>query len=314
MNWLFFRFLDRYDVAVEKGGLEPFLRQHLEGLQIPEGQARPQLEVVRSRFPWGIPSTARISHGIYKGIPWRIGLQAGSPTRVYFFTPAFFTFLMLRKVLIPFLRREIIRDGGAGFIGSAFRDAGKVYVLFGHPGCGKTRVLLSAAAAGASFIGDHEIVIFPDGSVYGLFHYLELRLETVRKSKFWKQLRLLQKSKLFLFEMISAMTFRRICFNILVQPETLEIPRSASDSTEKIFIHLAREHQSGPIGKDVFMEALQQYAEIFTRYFGRLFEDESMRQREKENFEKILADSWLWQLPESAAVAPWNEVKAQVNG
>lgn len=169
------------------------------------------------------PNEQIIRRGWYKGLPWQILERSpGQPiTEISFQTPFFHSFLATRMVLIPFLKRQLLRHSAVTLIGSAFVLRGRCYVLFGPPGSGKTRLLLEAIRQGAEFIGDTEIVLYAEGTVEALFRHLEVRLGTVQGTVYAPKIKPSGYFQLYAGEAISFLTLKRLCFNKPVLPAEL---------------------------------------------------------------------------------------------
>ena len=300
-DWIYYHFCGKYHAAVRKSGITKSLRYQLSPLEIRRPPSVP-LKMILCRSASEIPENGvRLHTGRYKGIPWQMGLSEPDETgsmSIYFFARLFPTFLFLRFVLMPYLKRKVVEDGGFSLIGSAFEYSNKRYVLFGYPGSGKTKRILQATSRGARLLGDSEILVWPDGTIQGAFRNLELRMPTVRNGAYWNYLTAAQKCMLFGYQMISQLTFHVVSFNLAVPYDEFGICWSAHSGLDGIhFIYL------DPIDRIEKMAAGEMIAKIRTYEMVRrsyyrdiIYTVEHIKQSENA-MEKIFNRCALWRCP-----------------
>ncbi|MFZ5801926.1 MAG: hypothetical protein ACOY3K_02280 [Candidatus Omnitrophota bacterium] len=214
--------------------------------------------------------------GNYKGIPWAVGILPITEACEYdieFYAPAFVPFMLSRFVLIPLLKKILLRKQGFVFLGAAFQIQQRRLVLAGDPGTGKTRLLLRALERGASLIGDSEIIHLEGERIEPMFPALELRYKTVAGTSFWKKLSLGKRQKLRLFHWLSKMTLRRISLNIAVKPRELGLqPPPSTSAGETCLLYLNRsQERTGIPDNAAILKAWRSYESRYRRIYRDIF-------------------------------------------
>ncbi len=165
------------------------------------------------------------STGSYRGIRWELYKEGSNDAeQFYFYTPAFLDFLLMRVVLLPLLKGKIIQKGGGMLIGSAFCYSGSVFFCVGEPRSGKTELLLEALANGGSVLGDDELLVFPDGKITSAFGELQIRLSSAKNSAISKHLSPIDKSQIWLYEVLSQVSFKKINLALTYPLQTFSLP------------------------------------------------------------------------------------------
>jgi len=306
MTWRFFRFCDHYDIAINEKGITSSLLQEIGSLEVKQSQ-KPIFELTLCAKRLEIPATGfHVLQGKYKGIPWVIASKISSgieSNQVYFHAPLFSTFLVLRQVLIPILKKEISKDGGFSFIGTSFQNGPYRYILFGFPGCGKTRRLLEAIQTGAKFIGDSEIAVTREGEIKGLFKYLEFRYDTVHRTPYWPKLSEQQKLQLFLYRCISVVTQKSVSFNVLVHPKDLGIISGSNQAGSSIvFVHLGGNSKKERASISDIMKGVEDYEKNYRVLFGDTFFNRQDFSITIAVMSQFLPKCSLWKMPVNSSI------------
>ena len=239
----------------------------------------------------------------YKGIPWIMAIDCCNKNqikRVYFYAAYFFTFLVLRIVLVPLLNYFLIKKGGFNILGSAFRYQDRTVFIFGRPGSGKTHLTLQALDKGAIFIADNELLFFENGEIHGLTNEFELRWNTAKDTLFWHQLTPQNKFCLLFYEMISVLSFRTISFNLSFDATDLGIMHTEKERSQNLLvIHLTDEHGEKRSTLESFINAVMNYEKWYQSVFGGLITKyiEDNRSQLKRNMTSFFSDSSIWQMP-----------------
>jgi len=300
-NWEHYDFFGHFRLTLEKHNIPPALKKQL-ALYATSDSSRQDIELVlcrtRHTFPKGI--SHRIG-GRYKGIHWEIGLEYSTPVRaerIYFHAPLFTTFLVTRMVILPCIKRVVVKHGGFSIIGSAFRYQEKTVLLFGCPGSGKTSLLLQALSRGAELIGDNELVITREGNIANVFQDIELRYQSVRATPFWTKLSIWEKTALRFYALLSLLTFHTVSFNVLVSPEQLGLKKDESPSVqgETILIHVKQDLAPTKMEAGEMISAIAKYEASYRRLFGSTFFSEQDFLSGGEAINGFLARCSLWQL------------------
>jgi len=294
-------------IRLDSQGIPVLLRQHLAPYEVAAVDS-PFLELVLCRSPLSMPQLppALQSGGYYKGIPWRIAFerdQEGSPGRVFFYAPVFMAFLAMRMVIIPYIKQCAIAGGGFSILGSVFRYENKTFMVFGHPGAGKTWMMLQALERGASLVADNELLVSADGEVRGLFDEIELRYRTLRGNRYWSRISFGQKLRLLLYRGISLGTLGRLSFNICPTPGDLGVEMMDDDPrAPHIVLQLSPQSRISQMLTDSMVDSVIEYEQWYRSVFGSFFastgagEDWQMRRNLKTFYHRCS----LWRIPLSS--------------
>jgi hypothetical protein len=227
--------------------------------------------------------------------------EQGGQSRIYFQVPYFVDFLFPRVVLIPYLKRSLVTKGGLYLLGSCFSYQDTTFVLFGYPGCGKTRLMLDALNVGAHCVGDNGLVVL-DGAIQSAYDEIELRYYTVRKSLFWHRLAFGKQLRLVLFHWLSVLSRRTISFNVSLPLADLEIgTRSAPRQQKSIFIWLG--HPFRKLALSEAVAAVVQYEQRYRDLYGEVFLSDAYLRRLGRNASDFLAGCPSWCLPSECNIS-----------
>lgn len=303
MEWLYAHLGGEVSLALKNDNLPQALRQLIPGsgaLKSPE----PDLAVTlcRGRRDLSGDEAAHFS-GRYKGIGWSAALkQTDGRDQVFFYAPFFKTFLLSRIVLIPYLKSKIQSRGGFSFIGTAFSYGGTRFILFSPPGHGKTRLLFEALSQGARFLGDSEIIVNKEGRLHTLFGAMEFRLRSIHRSPYMQRLTGGEKAFLWLNYALSLITFKKICFNLCVPFEKLQIkpePNSGNDKT--VFILMKQDAPSGDGKTEDVLNTFRHYETAYRQAYGNLFQYDL---KTAENaLKEFLLGKKIYQVPQRCSFA-----------
>lgn len=299
--WNYYSFSGNFSIAIYNGYIPSGLSDFLKSQKL-DHSIKPNLEIVICRRKHQLPSNASVHYSdIYKGIPWTLKILKNTEDnteRCFFYSFAFTTFLILRTVIIPHLKQEIIKEKGFSILGSSFEFEKTIFVLFAKPGSGKTRLLLEAIDKGAKFLGDNELMITKDGEVKSLFNDTEFRLSTVQGTSFWKNLSRKQKAKLFLYHVISFLTFRLISFNISIPALKTKLTEDDSKNKKRIiFINLSNDDSKQLITPSIVWEHILDYECSYRKLFKNPFFTEKNIHQSEDIIKNILSTALLWDMP-----------------
>lgn len=256
-----------------------------------ENHPTPGLHV---RFARPQPSDGRLLRGRYKGVRWSAAIEERGPcTTVTFHSTVMTTFLSMRMVVLPWLKRRMVVRGGVPVLGTALQVGDVAVVLTGPPGSGKTRLGLSALEHGARFIGDNELAIDERGAVQTLFDEVELRFQTAYGAPVWKRLGRACRARLWLFRLIAAMTARRVTFNITATTEQLGIKAITPAANQLLTLVDVAGRTCADVDLETCITALMTYEREFDDHFGAIIAlDASMLE---QRFREVLPHCQLTQ-------------------
>jgi hypothetical protein len=241
--------------------------------------------------------------GTYKGINWELAFikgENGLINNIFFYSSAFTSFLLLRIVLIPIIKKVLITNGGFYVLGSSWSIMDTTYFLFGYPGVGKSHLTLKAMEAGASLIGDGALLIFANGEIRGLINEIELRYRTIKNTLFQRKINNCDMVKLCFYQIISCLTRRKISFNISIEPSTFGC-KSIIDNPKNrhVAVHLTPANKARKMSLNEFMHKILSWNDWYESIFGDYFsiDPASERNQLKANIEKFLSNCTLWEIP-----------------
>jgi hypothetical protein len=294
-------------IRAASGGLGLFER--LQKFQIPHAR-RPVLELVVCERPGDFPRDIKPHTGRYKGISWSMALEEAhgrADGRVYFYeasgsaSPSFF--LLTRMVFGPRVRRELLCFGGFSLIGSAFHYEDTIFILFGRPGSGKTRLLLAALEAGASLVGDDELVVDREGHVSGLYNHVELRYGTAAGTSLWNRLRTAEKIRLGFYRFVSLVTASKISLNLVKQPEELGLRSSRHTGKGRtVFVHLSSAGTKTKMGPDEVITEIAAYEADYRERYGGIFFGKEDFEKSTSSIRTFLTDCEIWHYPSQSRI------------
>ncbi|MBP9866134.1 MAG: hypothetical protein KBC91_07005 [Candidatus Omnitrophica bacterium] len=242
-----------------------------------------------------LPAAGETLRGRYKGLPWQIvcpQTDKGAPG-YFFYAPFFSVFLFVRTCLIPILKKITIERGGFFLIGSAFSFRETVFILFGKPGSGKTRLLLDMLDAGGKILGDSELMLTADQKVFPAFPYVEARLKTLYGSSCWTSLRLRDKAYLWFCHILSLLSLRRISFNLLLNSadNPWMIPAASPGSFSRCLVLQLRQDLTGvgSLSPEDFWGAVEAYETSYQRSFGKGIYTPQLRELGLSQLKRLLA-------------------------
>lgn len=284
---------DVFKVRFCGGPLPRGLAWQLEPFRSLSGADEKQtIEIVLGKPPRDKP--AAFQHGFYKGIPWQL---SKNENRIFFHAPCFISFLLIRMILTPLFKKHTAERGGFTFPGSSFHLNDEVFVLYGPPGCGKTRILLEALERGAVWIGDNELYV-TGGRIAPIYDELELRYHTVRKLNLWKRLSLRTRLRLIFFAVIQTLTVGRLSFNVLLRPADVFVGQADLPVSHRItMIHLEGHEPPGRMTPDAFAAGLDAHEKHYRERFGSYFFDGKDLEASIHNRSVFLEHCELWRAP-----------------
>lgn len=254
--------------------------------------------------PFIFPRRAENNYtGFYKGIYWRLAFiknGEGHINKIYFCSAGFNSFLLLRIVIIPYLKHILVRNGGFYVLGSSFVVDSKTYFLFGMPGSGKSSITLNALENNAQLIGDGALIISPEGTVSSFLNEIEFRYLTVRNTSFWKNLKADEKIKLQLCHLISQITFRYLSFNISIVPSRLGcIELTDKSQYQHIGISISPDGTFSPISVEELSNKIVAWNCWYNRIYGNYFSKDIEKEIEqmRHNIDSFLSGCYLWSVP-----------------
>jgi len=276
--------------AVYYGVKAAVLRKLLQRFKTTDNE-RVTLELFLCKRRSDIPkNVSQIKSGRYKLIPWVVAMR--SESKIYFHAPFFVSFLVLRMVLLPCLKRDALLAGGIVLSGSVFLYRNRTFLVSGKPGSGKTYILLTALEQGAQFLSDHEMIVRPDRTVLRLFNEIELRYDTIRKTKYWQQLDAPKRIRLWLYNLLSLATGRSITFGLLISPEEIGIhPIESAPFGELYYIWLDKETDVRTSSPSEITEHVLRYEDWYTKRFGSFVLPSDWNDQVRKRLEQFLGNA-----------------------
>jgi len=230
----------------------------------------------------------------YKLIPWQAGLkyENGKLKKIFFYSPAFNSFLFFRLVIIPYLMKEIIKKGGIYILGTAFQlNQQESFFIFAKPGSGKTKAMLSLFEnKNFNFIGDGSFLISHSTCMIPILPELELRYDTVKPFKLWKKLTSKDKVILFIYKLLSNLTLRKISFNISLNPELygFEVINDFEEANHNFILIDNSVEQIKNIDKSQILLSIKQYLADYSKTYYYIYEDDIDSKQLEENIKRFL--------------------------
>ena len=116
-------------IGIEFNGRGNQIKELLKPYQISDSQKN-YVELILSHIhkKTNHPISEEISKS-YKGIPYKLELlkdKMGNPKKIFFSTPLFMDFLVLRMILIPCIKAKLIEAGGFPIFGAVFSYNDKI--------------------------------------------------------------------------------------------------------------------------------------------------------------------------------------------
>jgi hypothetical protein len=233
--------------------------------------------------------------GKYKGIPWQWRNARGEDgSELFEFHSALFTsYFFTRMILIPVLKRELIKRKAALVIGSSFIINNTLYVLTGQPGSGKTSLLLDAIGHGASFVGDDELFVAPGNKVSPLTNFIQLRYYTVKPFPLWKALTFFEKLYLKVTALLSAGTFRFV--NLALERSYIPALTAAPEGTR--CVRFTRADSIREVEASSFIQSILEYEKEYQAIYGSLIYTPQSREALGSILSELLSDHRFFEVP-----------------
>jgi hypothetical protein len=297
-----YNILHTFTIKIYFGAKAPTLKRLYARFESPNLSGAADFDLFLCKKRADIPhDVTRIVASRYKGVPW---VAATAPARgrpdgsIYFYTPFFCTFLAVRTVLNPLIKRELLNAGGFSFIGSACVHENELVLVSGHPGRGKTRLLLSAVERGARFVSDNEIVVSKSTQAQNLCDEIELRHDTIRRTRFWSALSMRQKFLLFFYKLCSVLTFRRVTFGISIPPKQIGIETTRNVGTGRVrYIYLDDVNQPQKMTIGDVRSGFSEYENWYAQLYRELFLTAELRELAAHRMSEFLQSAALWKCP-----------------
>jgi len=238
--------------------------------------------------------------GKYKGIPWDVVIEnphSDKEKRIFFYSKIFANILAKQIVHLPYLKHKCITNGSFLLICSTFSYEGKLFVLFGYSGTGKTNMMLKALEKGAKCVGDERLILFPSGSLIDYSSTMALGYATVKDTKYWNKLSIENKILLWIYHLIFILTKKYVKFNIYLNPEQLGIEKDNHLEGKKvIFVNFVKEGKKCRMSLSETAATILENEDRYQKLYGDIFSLADQRDKTNEMITSFFADSSFWRI------------------
>jgi hypothetical protein len=250
-----------------------------------------------------LPSTPGLKRfgGKYKGIPWQVVIQdseAYQKKRFFFYSTLFAAILAKRIVFLPYLKYKTIANGNLLLPCTSFEFQGRIFLLLGFSGTGKSKMMLEALEKGAKFIGDERVILYSYGGLVDCSEIIAMGYATVRETKFWQKLSIANKLLLWTYQFVFLMSGKYFKFNLYLKPEQLDIEKITGFETKRVvFIQLAKTDKKRRLSPIEAAAAILEKEDRFRLIYGDIFSLSEKRKTTEKIIASLFSDISSWRIP-----------------